>query len=103
MYKIALICEHGASTGICVRKMIEASSKLGIESEIGAYSAAKLDSIINDMNCILLGPQLSFKLDPFKKAYPDHAAKIAVVNSMDFGMMDGEKILKDAIAMIDGR
>ena len=103
MYKIALICEHGASTGLCVRKMVEASSKLGIESEIAAYSSAKLDSIITDMDYILLGPQLSFRLDTFKKSYPDYVSKIAVVNSIDFGMMDGEKILKDTIVAIEGK
>ncbi|MCL1928280.1 MAG: hypothetical protein FWG07_05765 [Treponema sp.] len=101
MYKIALICEHGASTGICVRKMIEASSKLGIESDIAAHSAAKLESIINDLDCILLAPQLAFKLDHFKKTYPEHVSKMTIVNSMDFGMMDGEKILKEAVAMIE--
>ena len=103
MYKIALVCEHGASTGICVRKMIEASSKLGIESDIIACSSAKLGDIVGSMDYILLGPQLSFKLDHFKKTYPEHTAKIAVVNSIDFGMMDGEKILKEAIAMIENK
>ena len=103
MYKIALVCEHGASTGMCVRKMIEASSKLDIKCEVGAYSFAKLDNIIGDMDCILLGPQLSFKLDHFKKTYPDHIAKMAVINSIDFGMMHGEKILKDAITIIEGK
>jgi len=101
MYKIALVCEHGASTGICVRKMVEAASKLGIESDIAAYSAGKLSTIINDLDCILLAPQLAFRLDHFKKTYPEHVAKMSVVNPMDFGMMDGEKILKEAVAMIE--
>jgi len=101
MFKIALICEHGASTGMCVQKMIAAAAKNGIDGEIAAYSTAKLDNIVGEMDCLLLGPQLSFKLDQFKKAYPEHAKKMAVVNSMDFGMMDGEKILKDAIALIE--
>jgi len=100
MYKIALMCEHGASTGLCVRKMIEASARLGIQCEIAAYSVAKLESIVADMDCILLGPQLSFRLEKFKNSYPEYAAKMDVVNSIDFGMMDGEKILKDAIAII---
>ena len=101
MYKIALICEHGASTGICVRKMIEASSKLGIESDIASYSSAKLDFIIDKMDFILLGPQLSFKIGQFKDLFPQYSAKIKVINSADFGGMDGEKILKDTIARIE--
>ena len=101
MYNIALICEHGASTGICVKKMREAAKNEGIECNIDAYSALKIDSIVNTMDCMLIGPQLSYKLDKFKQTYPEHAAKMIVINSMDFGMMNGSKILKDAIHLIE--
>jgi PTS system cellobiose-specific IIB component len=101
MYKIALVCQHGASTGLCVRKMIEAAEKLGIESSITAYSDSQMDNLVEDMDCILLGPQLMFKKEQFKNEYPEHAGKITVINTMDFGMMNGEKILKDAIALIE--
>jgi len=103
MYKIALVCEHGASTGMCVVKMTKAAEKLGIKSDIAAYSTYKLENIIDEMDCILLGPQLKYKLDSIKNKFPDHAAKITVVNSMDFGKMDGEKILRDVIAFIEGK
>ncbi|NLZ54462.1 MAG: PTS sugar transporter subunit IIB [Thermoanaerobacteraceae bacterium] len=101
MFKIALICEHGASTGLCARKMIEAAEKLGIECSIAAYSDSQLDNIIENMDCILLGPQLMFKEEQFKHEYPEHAKKITVINTMDYGMMNGEKILKDAVALIE--
>jgi len=100
MYKIALICEHGASTGMCVRKMIESSKELGIECEIAAFSSSSLDNIVDEKDCILLGPQLAFKLSSFEKAHPEYAYKLAVINAMDFGMMDGKKILNDAIELI---
>jgi len=103
MYKIALICEHGASTGMCVQKMIEASAKLGIECKIGAHSAANFENIANEMDSLLFGPQLAYRLEPFKKKYPEYAKKMSVINSMDFGMMDGEKILKNTIALIEGK
>ena len=101
MYKIALICEHGASTGMCVVKMTEAAERLNIVCDIAAYSTYKLDNIVDKMDCILIGPQLGFKLDSYKKKYPDHSTKITVVNSMDFAAMDGEKILKDTISLIE--
>ena len=81
--------------------MIDTSLKLGIESDIAAYSSAKLDFIIDKMDFILLGPQLSFKLDQYKDLFPRHSAKIAVINSGDFGAMNGEKILKDTVALIE--
>ena len=101
MYRIALVCQHGASTGICMRKMIEAAEKMDIACEIDAYSDAELGEIIDQMHCILLAPQLSFKLDRIQQENPENAGKLAVISAMDFGMMDGEKILKEAIARIE--
>lgn len=37
MLKIALVCQHGASTGICVEKMKQAAAKDNIECTIAAY------------------------------------------------------------------
>ena len=84
-----------------MRKMSNAAIKLGIESDITAYPSAKFDFIIDEMDFILLGPQLSFKIEKFRELYPGHSAKMAVINSADFGAMDGEKILLDAIALIE--
>lgn len=101
MLKIALICEHGASTGLCVQKMRAAAQATGVEAEIGAHSFAQLANLAKEMDVLLIGPQLAYKLDSFKADYPDAAPKMALINPMDFGMMDGAKILKDAMALAE--
>ncbi|NTW96424.1 MAG: PTS sugar transporter subunit IIB [Erysipelotrichaceae bacterium] len=101
MLKIALICQNGASTGLVVRKMREAALKNQLEIEISAFPDSQLPNIIEDKDLILMGPQLAFKKVSFKNLYPVYAFKIEVVNTMDFGMMNGEKILKDALALIE--
>ncbi|MGB8454582.1 MAG: PTS sugar transporter subunit IIB [Anaerocolumna sp.] len=101
MYKIALVCENGASTGMVVKKMKEAAGKLGIEAEITAYPYTQLENFIAETDVILLGPQLAFKKEVTLKTYPEQAAKIDVIKAMDFGMMNGEKVLKDAIAIAE--
>lgn len=101
MIKIALLCQHGASTGICVKKMQEYATSANIEAEIVAYSFTQLGNVVDAYDCLLLGPQLGFKLNQFKKDYPESQAKFAVINPVDFGMMDGQKIVEQAIALID--
>lgn len=101
MLKIALVCEHGASTGLCAQKMIAAAKKAGLEADIDAYSVTRLDSLAGEMDVLLIGPQLSYRLEKLKSAYPEQAYKFAAINPMDFGMMDGEKILKTALALAD--
>lgn len=97
MYKIALVCENGASTGMVVKKMIAAAKSKGIEADIAAYPFTQLENFIEENDVILLGPQLAFKKEGAIKSFPDHAKKIDVIAPMDFGMMNGTKILEDAI------
>jgi PTS system cellobiose-specific IIB component len=99
LYKIALVCEHGASTGLCVQKMIAAAKTMGVEAEIASYSVTQTDNLVNEMDVLLIGPQLSYRMESLKSSYPEQAGKFAAINPMDFGMMDGAKILKDALAL----
>ena len=101
MIKISLICQNGASTGLVVRKMKEYAEKAKLDVEISAYADAMLANIIEDKDIILLGPQVAFKKKNFDGTFPECAQKIHVINTMEFGMMDGEKILKDALAKIE--
>lgn len=100
MFKVSLICQNGASTGLVVKKMREVALKENIDVEISAYADSQLSNIIEDKDIILLGPQVAFKKASFDKAFPQFAAKIKVISTMDFGMMNGEKILKDALEAI---
>lgn len=101
MYKIALVCENGASTGMVVKKMRAAAESKGIEADIAAYPFTQMENFIDDKDVILLGPQLAYKKDLAKKTFPAHADKIEAISPMDFGMMNGAKILEDAIRLAD--
>lgn len=101
MFKIALVCQHGASTGMCVSKMRESAIRNGIEVQIDAYSDSQMENLVLEKDVILLGPQLGFKKDSFMNQYPEFANRISVIDTMDFGMMDGDKILKNALRIIN--
>jgi Phosphotransferase system cellobiose-specific component IIB len=101
VYKIALVCENGASTGLCVQKMKAAAQEIGVEAEIAAHSFTQMDNLVKDMDVLLIGPQLSYRVDAFKQTYSSYAHKIALINPMDFGMMEGEKILRAAMLVAD--
>lgn len=65
MLKIALVCQHGASTGICVEKMKQAAAKDNIECTIAAYPDSEMGTLVQLADCILLGPQIGFKKNTF--------------------------------------
>ena len=97
MYKICLVCENGASTGLVVSKMRQAAESKGISCDINAYPYSQLSNIADSSDYILLGPQLSFKKNVFIKNFPQIKDKIDVIAPVDFGMMNGEKILTDTL------
>jgi PTS system cellobiose-specific IIB component len=99
MKKITLICAAGMSTSLLVTKMKAAAEKLGQEVEIRAIAESKFKDYENDTDVLLLGPQVGFLLKKFKEKY-EPGIPVAVINSIDYGMMNGEKVLKTALGLL---
>lgn len=99
MKKITLICAAGMSTSLMVTKMKEAAKKLGEEVEIRTTSESKFKQYENDTDILLLGPQVGFLLNKYKQTYEPKGIKVEVIDSIDYGMMNGEKVLKNALGL----
>ncbi|MFD3232052.1 PTS sugar transporter subunit IIB [Rahnella sp. RcJ3] len=100
MNKIFLCCAAGMSTSIVVNKMKQAASANGIEAEIIAVAMEEFESTISHFDCCLMGPQIKYKFEEFKAIAQREGKPIAIINNMDYGMLKGEKILNDALKMI---
>lgn len=99
MKRILLVCGAGMSTSLLVTKMQKAAKERGIEVEIAATSGESIDKEIENVDVLLLGPQIRYKEDEFKKKYGDKFP-IEVIDPMDYGMMNGEKVLDFALKLI---
>lgn len=99
MKKITLICAGGFSTSMLVSNMEEVAKNEGIEVEIRATAEAKFWEYENDTDILLLGPQVGYLLDKFKKKYAEKGIKISIIDSVDYGMMNGKKVLYYALSM----
>lgn len=100
MTYITLVCAAGMSTSMLMSRMKESAEKQGLEVQIKAMSESKFESYKEHTDILLLGPQVSYLLDGMKKTYEAAGMKVAVINMMDYGMMNGEKVLKDALALL---
>ncbi|ROP62033.1 PTS system cellobiose-specific IIB component [Enterobacter sp. BIGb0383] len=100
MNKIFLCCAAGMSTSIVVKKMKQAASEKGIDAEIIAVSIEEFAATLPHYDCCLLGPQIKYKLAEFSAIARREGKPISIINSMDYGMLKGEKILDDALNMI---
>ncbi|EHD19472.1 MULTISPECIES: PTS sugar transporter subunit IIB [Brenneria] len=100
MNKILLCCAAGMSTSMLVQRMEKAAREKAIAVEIKAVGFDEVNEIISEYDCCLLGPQIKYKLAEFKAIADEQNKPVAVINTIDYGMMNGEKVLSAALAMI---
>ena len=100
MKKIFLCCAAGMSTSMVVSKMEKAATEKGIDVKVIAVGMDEFEATLPDYDCCLLGPQIKYKFAEFKAKGEALGKPVAVINAMDYGMMKGEKILNEALAMI---
>jgi PTS system cellobiose-specific IIB component len=99
MKRITLICAGGFSTSMLVANMEEVAKNKGIEVVIRATAESKFAEYENDTDVLLLGPQVGYLVDELKEKYASKGIKIALIDSIDYGMMNGEKVLNEALNM----
>lgn len=101
---IMLVCSAGMSTSLLVTKMQKAADAQGLEADIFAVSASDADNNLEskDVNVLLLGPQVRFMKGDFEKRLAPKGIPLDVINMSDYGMMNGEKVLAQALQLIDG-
>lgn len=96
---IMLACAGGMSTSLLVTKMRESATKRNIDVNIFATASAAIpeESEKHEPAVILLGPQIKFQLNQVKK---EVNVPVAVIDMKDYGMMNGENVLTQALSMI---
>lgn len=100
--KILLCCAAGMSTSLVVEKMKKAAKDKNLEVVIDAVAVDEFDKVIQDYDIALLGPQVKYKKNDFQKIADKYGKKVDVINSMDYGLLKGDKILDFAIKLVKG-
>ncbi|MCP1638775.1 PTS sugar transporter subunit IIB [Streptococcus gallinaceus] len=102
MKTIMLICAAGMSTSLLVTKMEKAAWEKGIEADIFAVSAMEADAIFaqKKIDVLLLGPQVRFMLNEFQEKLSAQEVPVEVIPMVDYGMMNGEKVLELAESLM---
>lgn len=101
MKRILLVCSAGMSTSLLVTKMEAAAKKQGIECTINAVGEAELKKHENEIDVLLLGPQVRFLLNKMKTKFEPKGIPVEIINTVDYGTMNGEKVLNQALRMMN--
>ena len=101
MKKIMLVCASGMSTSLMVNKMQNAAATKNEEIEVFAVSEAEAQELIEQVDVIMLGPQVSYILKDFEKAAKPHNIPVTIIAATDYGRMNGEKVLNIGLDLIE--
>lgn len=94
-YKILLLCAGGMSTSILMKKLQKYAQEQGIDLTIkatGLSSVSYIDTAKN-FDIILMGPQVSYRMDEVKKAT---GKPVDAIPSVDYALGNAPKIFEQA-------
>ena len=102
MNKVYLFCSAGMSTSMLASNMQDVANQHNLPIKVAAFPHNKLEEIISEdrPDCILLGPQVKYMYEETVEQFGSQGIPIAVIDQGDYGMMNGEKVLKSAIRLI---
>lgn len=92
---IMLACAMGMSTSLLVKKMQEAAKQQGKDYKIWATDVDSVEDEEERYDIVMLGPQVSWRLDEVKEAV-DGAAPVTVIDKQDYGSCNGAAVVKTA-------
>ena len=101
MINVRLFCSAGMSTSMLISKMENAAKERGLEIVVDAFPEAEMGKHLESVDAVLLGPQIRFALNKAKKLCDPKGIPVEVINSVNYGKMDGSKVLDQALNMIN--
>ena len=102
MKTILLVCSAGMSTSLLVTKM-EAAKEQGVEAKIFALPFSDAPRVLEEVDCILLGPQVRFQKAAIEKLAASRKAgaiPVDVIDMRDYGTMNGKAVLATALKLL---
>lgn len=100
---VLLVCNLGASTGVMVAKMREIAKESkaleNVDIKIDARPAGDLKEYVADYDVVLVGPQIKHQYENLKKICDEHDKPIGIIDTKDYGMINGGNVLKQALRL----
>jgi PTS system cellobiose-specific IIB component len=88
------VCGGGASSGFVAANLRKEAAKQGFDISVTARSETEIEDYVDEVQCIMIGPHLSYLLDDLKNQYKDKNIKIAVMEKSYYSTLDGAAALK---------
>ncbi len=97
-----LVCVAGMSTSLLVTKMQKAAQAQNMEADIFAIAENEVEKTMENksIDVLLLGPQVRYLKSSFDKKLAGTGIPLGVISMSDYGMMNGENVLNQALHLM---
>ena len=99
MIKIVLCCGSGASSGFMAQNIKKAAKKRSIDAEVIARSDSQIENFLDGTDVVMIAPHLQAEASMIAKRCGNVPS--IVIDRMAYGMLDGEKVLDQALSVIN--
>lgn len=101
MINVLLACQNGMSTGIIKKKIEEEASKNNQEINIKAVGLDEIKKEASNYDIVLMAPQIRYAAKGIEKDLAG-VCKLMVIDSVDFGTMNGANVYKKLLEKVNG-
>ncbi len=102
MKTILLVCSDGMSTSFLTNKMNDIAKEKNLDLKIYAKSETAIEEELNDIDVLLLGPQIAYLEEKIKDRVKGKVP-VASISVLDFGRLNAVAILKQAVQLMKER
>lgn len=95
---VLLVCGSGASSGFMAANMRKAAQKEGYDITITARSESEIESYIDDIDALMIGPHLEYLVDELEERKGNADVKIILMKSDYYARLNGEKAMEDLLS-----
>jgi len=103
--KVVLVCAAGMSSSLLEEKIRKAAEQVGREMELKAVDSSRMglwDYEKERMDIILVAPQVRFTKRNIIKQSEPYGVIVQDIDTIAYGMVDGEKIFAQVIEALEG-
>ncbi|WP_255259563.1 PTS sugar transporter subunit IIB [Lentibacillus sp. CBA3610] len=99
--KVIILCSWGATSSQLAKKVEEAAENRGIDIDVYAGGTGEFKDKASQYDVALLEPQVRHLRKEVTKVGDQHNVPVELVDQRAFALMDGDKVLDQALNMLE--
>lgn len=99
--RVLLVCGSGASSGFMATNMNKAAKKKGIACKVTARSKSEVDSYIDSIDMIMIGPHMKHIVPEVEEKAEGRDVQVVVMKKSYYALLDGDSAIDHILSLYE--